>query len=277
MMMGTFQHDGIDFRYESLGEGPDVIFCRGLGGDRRQPKGLIGRLEGYRLVVWDCRCHGDTRPVGPADTFGFGPMAEDLAALFDHLGIERAILGGISMGAGIAVRFAEQWPGRIEALMLVRPAWLVSPLPDNLAMFPRVADMLRQNGSEKGLAEFKTLSELAAIRQASPAMAESLCEQFTKPNAVERSVRLERIPADRPVDNWNVVELLDMPVLVLGNERDPVHPMAFAEAWAEHLPHADIERIASKSDSPKRHARGCRRHMLQFLQALELHRSQGDE
>ena len=227
-MTSTFDRDNVRFRYEVLGDGRPLVLCHGLGGDRQQPRDLVGPLDGYRLIVWDCRGHGETQPVGPAEKFCFASMAEDLASLLDHLGVEQAIVGGISMGAGIAARFAAQWPGRVEALVLVRPAWLVQPLPENLALFPRVADLLRQLGPDAGLAEFEKLPELAAVRRCSPAVAESLCEQFTKPNAVERSIRLERLPRDCPVDRWSIVESLTMPALVVGNEQDTVHPMEFA-------------------------------------------------
>jgi pimeloyl-ACP methyl ester carboxylesterase len=266
-MMSTFERDGVQFRYEVLGEGRALVLCHGLGGDRQQPKDLVGPLEGYRLIVWDCRGHGETQPVGPPDKFGFGPMAEDLAALLDHLGVERAILGGISMGAGIAARFAVRWPRRVDALVLVRPAWLVQPLPKNLALFPRVAELLGELGPETGLAAFKKLPAVAEIRCHSPAMADSLCEQFAKPEAVARKARLERMPADCPLSDWDAVESLTMPTLVVGTERDPVHPMEYAQAWAGHLPRASLARIPSKSEDSARHATEFRRHLRQFLLA----------
>ena len=267
--MATFERDEIQFRYDVIGDGRAVVFCHGLGGDRQQPKELIGPLNGYRLIVWDCRGHGETQPVGPADGFGFGPMAEDLAGLLDHLDVDRAIVGGISMGAGVAVRFATQWPQRAEALVLVRPAWLVQPLPENLTLFPRVAHLLRQLGPEAGLAEFQRMPELVAIRSSSPAVAESFCEQFTKPDAVQRSARLERLPADSPVGDWSVVESLAMPALVVGNESDAAHPMEFARTWAGHLPHARLVHIPSKSEDSARHAAEFRRHLTQFLDSLK--------
>jgi pimeloyl-ACP methyl ester carboxylesterase len=267
-MIGTLERDGIQFRYEVQGEGQALVFCHGLGGDRQQPKELVGPLEGYRLIVWDCRGHGETRPVGPAEKLGFGPMAEDLAALLDHLDIERAILGGISMGAGIAACFAIQWPHRVEALVLVRPAWLVQPLPENLAVLPRVAELLGRLGPEAGLAEFSKLPEVAEIRCHSPAVADSLCEQFGKPGAVERRARLERLPADCPLSDWGLVESLTMPTLVVGNERDAMHPMEFAQAWAEHLRHARLVQIPSKSESSARHAAEFHRHLSHFLASL---------
>lgn len=265
MMVGTFEHDGIQFQYEVLGEGRDLVFCHGLGGDRQQSKELVGSLDGYRLVVWDCRGHGETQPLGPADKFGFGPMADDLAALLDHLGLQRVILGGISMGAGVAARFAIQWPHRVKALILVRPAWLVQPMPENLTLFPCIADLLRQLGPNAGLAEFQKLPGLLSIRRDSPVAVDSLCEQFIKPDAVERSIRLERMPTDCPVDQWEVIESLRMPALVVGTEQDAVHPMSFAQAWAKHLLYARLTQIPSKSEDAVRHAIEFRRCMYGFV------------
>lgn len=270
-MTGIFEHDGVRFRYETLGSGRAFAFCHGLTGDRQQPKDLAGELPGHRLIVWDCRGHGETEPLGPEDKLGFGQMAADLAALLDHLGQKRVILGGISMGAGIAARFAVQWPQRVEALVLVRPAWLTQPAPDNLALLPRAAEMLRRLGPAGAAAEFARLPELARLRQTSPAVADSFCEQFTKPGALQRVARLERLPADCPVDKWDLVEVLTIPALVIGTQRDPVHPMEFAQAWAEHLPRANFQEITSKSEDDARHIAEFRRHLARFLNSLEPH------
>jgi pimeloyl-ACP methyl ester carboxylesterase len=267
--MSIFERDGIQFVYEVLGDGRPMVLCHGLGGDRQQPKDLAGTVDGYQLIVLDARAHGETQPVGPVGKLGFGPMAEDVAALLDHLGVEQAIVGGISMGAGIAARFAVEWPQRVEALILVRPAWLTQPMPEGLTMFPRVAEILRQRGPEAGLAEFRDSPELVAVRAESPAVADSLCEQFTKPDAVARVARLKRLPADCPVRDWTAVEALRMPALVVGNNRDPIHPMAFARTWAEHLPRARLAEIPSKSESAVRHAAEFRRYLNEFLGSLE--------
>jgi pimeloyl-ACP methyl ester carboxylesterase len=264
-MTNQFEHNGITFTYDLIGEGRPLAFCHGLGGDRQQPRELLGQLDGYQILVWDCRGHGETRPLGPADKLNFASMAEDLAALLDCLRWDRAIVGGISMGAGIAARLAAQRPERVEALVLVRPAWLVQPMPDNLALFPRVAELLRQFGPERGLAEFQQLPELAAIRRESPAVADSLCEQFLAVQAVERSARLERMPGDCPLNNWAPVETLPMPALVVGNASDAAHPLEFASVWADHLPHARLVQIPSKSEDAAAHVAEFRHHLNRFL------------
>ena len=59
-----------------------------------------------RLLTLDCRGHGATEPLGEEARLNFSAFADDVVALLDHLGIEQAIVGGISMGAGVALNLA---------------------------------------------------------------------------------------------------------------------------------------------------------------------------
>ena len=105
-----FVQDGIRFCYRATGAGIHVVFCHGLGGDLTACQELLGEPDGCRLVVWDCRGHGGTEPLGPTEKLVFAVMADDLAALLDHLEIGKAVIGGISMGAGVGARLATCHP-----------------------------------------------------------------------------------------------------------------------------------------------------------------------
>ena len=147
--MPIFNHDGIEFYYESVGKGEPVVMCHGLTGDLSAPRELLGNMTGYHLVFADARAHGETHPAGPASKICFEQFASDLHELLNHLGIDQAIVGGISMGAGVAVRFAIDFPEYVRALVLIRPAWPDSPLPDNLKLYPLIARLLEQHGPDK--------------------------------------------------------------------------------------------------------------------------------
>ena len=54
----------------------------------------------------ECRGHGQTEACLDPSRISFAQFAEDLAVLLDSLNIERAVVGGISMGAGVALAFA---------------------------------------------------------------------------------------------------------------------------------------------------------------------------
>ena len=269
-MTGSFLHDGVTFAYEILGERRALVFCHGLGGDRAQPKDLLGDVAGWRVHVWDARWHGQTEPARDEGKLSFAQFAADLVALMDHWGLDRAVVGGISMGAGVAARVAVDRPDRVAGLVLVRPAWLDRPSPPGLALFPVVARLLGEMAPAEALAAFQHnhAHALKHIWDVSPPVADSLCEQFTKPKAAERRARLERITASAPVGSLELAAGLSVPAVVIGTERDPVHPFSMAERWAECLPGAELVKIPSKASDPIRHIAAFRRTVRRFLGPL---------
>ena len=101
--MPTFEHDSLTFNYIDTGDpdGRPFVLQHGMGGDVSQPAGLFASRPEVRLISLDCRGHGLTGPTG--DTLRFDVMADDVIALLDHLGIDRAAVGGVSMGSPLAI------------------------------------------------------------------------------------------------------------------------------------------------------------------------------
>ncbi|MBN2574289.1 MAG: alpha/beta fold hydrolase [Deltaproteobacteria bacterium] len=103
--------------YESYGSGRPLVLVHAFPFDgrmwRRTAEGLGGRC---RVLV------PDLRGFGGSDLGGSEPsivdMADDVAALLDHLGIERAVVGGLSMGGYVALAFAARHRARLERLIL---------------------------------------------------------------------------------------------------------------------------------------------------------------
>ncbi len=71
----------------------------------------------HRLITWDQRGHG--RTVSDELPFTYWDSAADLAALLDHLGVDRAVVGGMSQGGFVALRFALAHPERTAGLVLI--------------------------------------------------------------------------------------------------------------------------------------------------------------
>ncbi len=59
----------------------------------------------------DCRGHGRTVPLGNRHFLRFNSFSNDIINLLDHLNLPKVVMGGISMGAGIALNFAVRYPG----------------------------------------------------------------------------------------------------------------------------------------------------------------------
>ena len=140
--MGSFERDGLQFNYDEYGSGVPLIFSHGLGGNLSQARELIGTLEGVRVVIYDNRGHGRTAGAGNGNKLTFAGMADDMAAVLDHLRIEAALVGGDSMGAGISLAFWKRHQRRVSALILSRPAWLSNPYPPNLAILGSIAKLI---------------------------------------------------------------------------------------------------------------------------------------
>jgi len=109
--------NGIELYCEVHGEGPALVFAHGAGGSHvswwQQAPVLA---QSHRCVTFDHRGFGLSReqPGGP----GARAFVDDLRALLDHLGIERAALVGQSMGGWTVLGFAIQYPERSRALVL---------------------------------------------------------------------------------------------------------------------------------------------------------------
>ncbi len=110
--------NGIDISYtDSGGEGPVVVFSHGFLMDHTMFDQQVSALAPqYRVITWDQRGHGDTRATGP---FTYWDSAADVLALLDQLGVERAVLAGMSQGGFLSLRAALTAPDRVRALVLI--------------------------------------------------------------------------------------------------------------------------------------------------------------
>ena len=254
MTDSIFEHDSLAFRYRDEGSGIPVVFQHGLGGDLDVAFDLLVPLEGFRMVGFDARAHGATRPIGPVEKLSIRQTVDDLTALLDHLKIERAVVGGVSMGAAIALRFATLYPDRVLGLILSRPAWLDKKSPPNLAIFPFMAALIREYGPAESLERLHQSPEYVQLLKQCPDAAQAFAGHFAHPRLGETFEKFDRIPADSPIDDRSVWRSIAVPTLVLANHFDPIHPWEYAEEIAELIPSAVFAEIAAKSVSQARHS-----------------------
>jgi pimeloyl-ACP methyl ester carboxylesterase len=110
--------NGINLYYELHGTGePLVLLHGGLGASEMFGPALERLAEGHRVIAVDLQGHGRTADVDRP--IRLETMAEDIAALMDHLGIERADAVGYSLGGGVAFQLAVRHPDRVRRLVVV--------------------------------------------------------------------------------------------------------------------------------------------------------------
>jgi pimeloyl-ACP methyl ester carboxylesterase len=111
--------NGQGIRYEDTGgDGPAVIFSHGFLMDHEMfaPQARALSPE-FRVIAWDERGFGETNFDG--QPFTYWDSARDCLGLLSHLGIEQAVLGGMSQGGYLSLRAALLAPERVRALILI--------------------------------------------------------------------------------------------------------------------------------------------------------------
>lgn len=113
------QVNGQRLRFDdSGGDGPAVVLSHGFLMDREMFAAQVQALSPeFRVITWDERGHGETEFDG--QPFTYWDSARDCLGLLDHLGIETAVLGGMSQGGFLSMRAALLQPARVRALVLI--------------------------------------------------------------------------------------------------------------------------------------------------------------
>ncbi|MGH2813409.1 MAG: alpha/beta fold hydrolase, partial [Actinomycetota bacterium] len=110
--------NGWKIAYEDAGRGPPVVLIHGLLMDRTMFDPQVEAFgDRYRLITPDLRGHGDSEKR--AEEHSQWDLMEDQIALCDHLGIDRAVFGGVSQGGFQSLRAALRHPGRVAGLILI--------------------------------------------------------------------------------------------------------------------------------------------------------------
>ena len=118
--MATLDSDGVHIYYETHGSGPAVLLTHGFSATTAAWKPQLEALsECYQLITWDLRGHGQSdSPAEPA-AYSEALSVADMLAVLDARGVERAVLGGHSLGGYLSLAFYCAHPERVKGLMLL--------------------------------------------------------------------------------------------------------------------------------------------------------------
>lgn len=122
-----FQSGDVKIHYAVQGSGTPVVLIHGLLSSAQMNWTLPGTTaavaRNHKVIAIDCRGHGMSDK--PTDESAYGvPMVQDVVALLDHLGIQKAHIAGYSMGGMISLKLAVLHPERVETLLLCGMGWL---------------------------------------------------------------------------------------------------------------------------------------------------------
>ena len=245
------------------GHGPAMLFQHGLCGDARQPADVFPS-ETFRCLTVECRGHGGSE-AGDPEAFGIAAFADDIAAVLDDGRLGPLPVGGISMGAAIALRLAVIRPDLVGALVLARPAWVTEAGPDTLRPNAEVGALLARHDADEARAIFEAGETASRLAEDAPDNLASLRGFFTRAPVSVTSALLVRISADGPGVSREQVAGLRVPTLVIGHERDLVHPLAMARELAALIPGSRLSIIPPKAEDIEGYRTAFRASLRTFL------------
>lgn len=244
---------GFDLDYDVTGSGPQspLIWGHGLTGSRgisaAYPLVNLKPAESGRSVVrYDARGHGMSGLIEDAMKGSWAELAQDQIGLVDHLGYERVVIGGISMGAGTALHAALELRDRLEKMVLVIPptGWEERAL--QVGLYEQMARVVEERGPKALIAAsakmpppdpFVGTSEHADRRAGSLG-----AYNPARLAACYRGAAFADLPA---LDD---VATITTPTLVLAWSGDSGHPVSTAERLRETLSNVQVSVASTRAD-----------------------------
>ncbi len=263
--------NGVHIAYDDHGAGLPLIFLHAFPLNRSMWRDEMEQLlaeGGYRLVALDWRGFGESEidvEVLPMET-----LADDVAALMDLLGMQEAILCGLSMGGYVAFAFLRKYPRRVRALILAD----TRPDPDS-------AEARANRESLARLAETQGVEAIADL-QIPRLLSEETRQQ--RPEVEARVRRLIAAATPRGVaaaargmalraDSRDLLATINCPVLVVVGERDELTTPEMAQAYAARIAGARVVVIPqaahlSNLEQPRAFLEAIRSFLQSSLQEL---------
>ena len=234
-----FVYDGHRLAYETVGEGMPFVLLHGILLDAHINRELATRfaVEGYRVILLDLLGHGRSDKSSDPKDHRADFYADQVIALLDHLGIEQAMIGGVSLGCIVSLHVAAKAPQRVAGLFLEMPVmewsapWAAVMLSPMLvaARFLRVGyvpltRMMRKLPRPHQLRR-EWLAGLMNTLSLDPAVVAAILHGVLVGPIV---------PSERQRKN------LKMPALVIGHTGDKLHEFRDAHVLSEQLPNARL-------------------------------------
>ena len=245
------------------GEGEPLIFQHGLAANVNQIVGLLGSLEGIQLSGIDCPGHG--KSILKNFNFSFDNYADQVIRFMDYREIERVIIGGLSMGSGIALNISLRYPKRVKALILHRPAWLDAFNPPNLMILREASPLIGRVGGQQ---KFKLADSYLNIATKLPSAAKSVLGIFSDEQQSVLARVIDDLVADRPFDNIESLTKIRVPCLIIGNDDDPLHPLDMAVTIHKKIRGSIFKKVTSRYIDGELHRKQVRENILNFIKRL---------
>jgi len=237
-----FDVGNLRLHYETHGQGERVVvLMHGLLMDSQMNRRLAADLAamGFRVVLLDLPGHGRSDKPRRASAHRIDTYAELIIDLLDHLHVERAVVGGVSLGANVALHVAVRSPGRVVALLLEMPVleWAVPGAA--ITFVPLLMGVRASSAALRVLA-----STTRRLPSTHVGVVDSLVSALrTDPD--ETAAVLHGVLTGPVTPTLVARKAVEQPALVIGHRLDAIHPFTDAAHLARQLPDAHLVKANS--------------------------------
>jgi pimeloyl-ACP methyl ester carboxylesterase len=239
-----------------------IYFQHGLCGSAAQTIEVFTEDPRFHLHTLECRGHGAS-PPGDTNAFSINSFANDVAEFVEAGPV---ILGGISMGAAIALNLAVHKPHLVKALVLARPAWVTDNAPENMRPNAEVGALLANYPPDEAKTKFLASATAHHLAKTAPDNLASLLTFFHREPIAVTSALLTKISADGPGVTEQQVRTLSIPTLIIATGQDAIHPMAHAYKLHALIPQSRLVEITPKGVDKAAYVTEFRSTLLRFFE-----------
>ena len=258
--------NGFDMAWDDVGSGPPVVLIHGFPLCRRMWEPQVGVLTaaGYRTVACDLRGFGDSEASGSGVSMDL--LADDVAALLDHMEIERAVIGGMSMGGYVLLNLLNRHPQRASAALFMVTRAAADDEPGKMRRTALAGEVAA--GRPEAVTEaFEAILFAEDVSSTRPDLVARVGAWMasTAPEALAGGLLAMR-------DRKDYVDLLgnfNVPSLVIGAERDRAVPLEHSRILQQGLPSARLCVVPGAGHMANlEQSEAFNRCVLEFLQGL---------
>jgi pimeloyl-ACP methyl ester carboxylesterase len=234
--MSEFRYEGHRISYDVYGEGKRlIVLVHGLLMNRRMFDRLAPELaeRGNRVVTVDMLGHGRSDRPEDLRLYSMPLFARQVVALLDHLEEEKAVVGGTSLGANIALELATRHPQRARALFIEMPV-LDNALAAVTAIF---APLLL--GLKVGRPFFQGVSIATSLIPRTHHLLDIGLDWVRQRPGPSQAV-LEGLLLGETAPHREERKKIDHETLIVGHPRDPLHPFSDSGMLLGELPNARL-------------------------------------
>ena len=246
--MSDIVANGIRLHYLDYGSGTAMFWLHGLCGSSGEWGDTMSHFrDRFHVIAYDARGHGLSEKPEIPDAYSQELMVDDLSAVMDGLDINQAIMGGHSMGAGVALNFALRYPERCLGLVLVgigsgssNPRWWQQ-------WWDKLADLAGSGGMSAVLAEMNSLPAWQSALQ-NPQIGKQISEGIMRNCAQSIAYTMRGVQRKRPsiFESGDALKECETNTLVVMSEHDtPVK--SSSQFIAECMPNAALKVLPAQS------------------------------